>query len=355
MRVFFFTGTGNSYWASKKIGAMANAEGKPCSVIPIDGLDPRGVDPPAGGTDELTGFIYPTHGFSLPWFMLRFIFLFPAGRGSVFLVNNRAGMKMGKIFTPGLSGIAVILPMLILAAKGYRIIGTLPLDTPSNWISIHPGLRSHIIDSIFERRERDVAKLWSRIGRGKYFFPAKFFIFLPLDLLVIQVSLAYMLFGRFILARSYVPDTSCDGCGICAQRCPVGAIRMHGKNPYWTHRCESCMRCSNICPKVSINSSVPLMILYTWVIMGISSYSGLFNFLWVRINMIVSPLDQILYYAFLWTLIMLLVYVQYIVVYLLRRFKPFNRIITYTTPVKFWRRYMAPGFRGRYDTPAAAD
>lgn len=42
---------------------------------------------------------------------------------------------------PGLSGLALILPALMLRLKGYRIKGLRPLDLPSNWISLHPGLR----------------------------------------------------------------------------------------------------------------------------------------------------------------------------------------------------------------------
>jgi len=346
MRIYFFTGTGNSYWASRKLEEYATADGLDCRITPIDGLGKKEIT--AILPDEMTGFVYPTHGFSLPWYMLKFIIMFPPGKGYVFLVNSRAGMKMGKLFTPGLSGIAVLLPMIILLAKGYRIIGTVPLDTPSNWISIHPGLKPAIVSSIFEKRKKDLERLWSGISKGKYHFPLKFFILLPLDILVIQISFAYMIFGRFILARSYIPDNKCDGCGICAAHCPVGAIRMHGDNPYWTHRCESCMRCSNICPKSSINSSVPVMILYSWVIFRIAAYNGLFNFLWIRLNAIVKPFDYILYYMILWVAVLLLVYIQYLVIYYVRRSVFINRIITYTTPMKYWRRYIAPGFKGEY-------
>ena len=346
MRIYFFTGTGNSYWASEYLNKLATGDGFISGTYPIDRMgrsDIRAIEP-----GPLTGFIYPTHGFSPPWYMLKFIIMFPPGKGNVFLVNNRAGMKMGKLFTPGLSGIAVLLPMIILLAKGYRIIGTLPLDTPSNWITVHPGLRPVIVSSIFEKRKKDIDRLWSRISTGRYHFPLKFFILLPLDILVIQISIAYMLFGRFILARSYIPDNKCDGCGICAEHCPVGAIRMHGPNPYWTHRCESCMRCSNICPKKSINSSIPLMILYSWVIFRIAHYNGLFNFLWVRLSGIVEPLDDVLYWMILWMATLLLVYIQYVVIYFARRSLFFSRIIAFSTPMKYWRRYIAPGFRGKY-------
>ncbi len=46
-------------------------------------------------------------------------------------------------------------------------------------------------------------------------------------------------------------DKSCSQCGLCAGRCPVGAISR--KNPERTNkdRCISCMRCVSICPQHS--------------------------------------------------------------------------------------------------------
>jgi hypothetical protein len=49
-------------------------------------------------------------------------------------MNTRAGVKLGQLFLPGLSGIALLLAAVVLMAKGYSIAGMRPIDMPSNWL-----------------------------------------------------------------------------------------------------------------------------------------------------------------------------------------------------------------------------
>jgi ferredoxin len=346
LSIYFMTGTGNSYWSAIRFSEIA---AESCSSVNIYPTGPVKHKVSAHNNDnDIIGFSYPTHGFSLPWHMLKFIFRFPRGKGRVVLMNNRAGMKMGKLFTPGISGMAILLPILILIIKGYRIHGILPMDTPSNWISIHPGIRSRVVNSIFARRDKEISKLWAKISENKMYFPGKFFILLPLDIFLIPISLGYMFFGRFMLARTYLADLSCDGCALCASRCPVSAIKMVNNRPWWTYKCESCMRCANICPQKSINSSLPLMIVYSILIFKIGD-TEIFSNLLSRIADKASIIpEKLIYYLMLWIITITATWSFYFIVFYLNRLIPFNHLFALTTPMKYWRRYIAPGFKGIY-------
>ena len=78
----------------------------------------------------------------------------------------------------------------------------------------------------------------------------------------ITVKLAGGVFGELNLAGSHgtykevgpIPfkpegNDNCDGCGICASGCPVGAIDKADPRKTDKAICISCMRCRDICPK----------------------------------------------------------------------------------------------------------
>ena len=165
--IYYISGTGNAKASSEWIADEARKRGMKSVVQQIDRLENITLPDPA--EKPLIGFAFPTHGFNAAPIMLRFIAAFPRGVcKKIFLLNTRAGMKMYKIFMPGVSGIALILPAFILAVKGYKCIGFRPVDLPSNWIPLHPGIRKKVIDSIFDRCERIVRNFANKNSiRGK--------------------------------------------------------------------------------------------------------------------------------------------------------------------------------------------
>lgn len=338
---YYFSGTGNSLCASRWIAENASKAGVKAKIQAIDRFDRHSIPKPA--PDSLLGFAYPTHGFNVPWYMLKFMLYFPRGNNPVYLLNTRAGMKLGPWYTPGLSGIAILLPMLLLSLKGYHIRGVLPLDMPSNWISIHPGLFPHTVDDIVSHCRGIVDRFSSALLADRRSFPLIFWLFLPLDLALLPISLLYFAIGRFFLAKTFFASWRCNGCGICAECCPVGAVRILDGRPYWSFYCESCMRCMNICPPqaietahtmaalmIAITSSIPVSIFLNRLLAGSGVEMTGVGF-W-SVEQIIS-----------WLLTLAIIYVVYALLFALLRNPWINRIFVYTSLTFYWARYKAPG------------
>lgn len=48
-------------------------------------------------------------------------------------------------------------------------------------------------------------------------------------------------------------DNKCIGCGICERVCPVNNIKIENEKPIWLHKCEMCFACDEWCPQKAIH------------------------------------------------------------------------------------------------------
>lgn len=257
--IYYISGTGNARKSSEWIADEASKRGMKVIVQKIDRLE--NIEFPTSAERALIGFAFPTHGFNAAPIMLKFIAGFPSGLSrESFVLNTRAGMKLSRLFMPGISGVALILPALMLLIKGYRCIAMKSVDLPSNWIPLHPGLKKKVVDSIFIHCEGIVRKFANKLLDGTKVYSG--LLSLPLDLLLIPIALGYYVGGRFFLAKTFIANSNCDNCGLCIKECPTSSIRLVENRPYWKLTCESCMRCLNHCPKKAIESAHGMAVIF---------------------------------------------------------------------------------------------
>jgi Pyruvate/2-oxoacid:ferredoxin oxidoreductase delta subunit len=336
--IYYLSGTGNALTGARWMSENAEKKGVSSQLIPID----RQIDPfvPELNGRTLIGFCYPTHGFGIPWAMLKFVWRFPKVKhAKVFISNTRAGSKLSKIFLPGISGMAQWIAFIVLLLKGYGIKGLLPLDMPFNWISVHPGYRKKVVESMFMHCHAVVDRFMDRLLSGKRYYHYYVFVFLPFDLALAPIMIAYQMYGRFLFAKMFVATDKCNACGICVEKCPVNAIRMYGAKPYWTLNCESCMRCINLCPEKAVQVSHLLATIIILAMSAIPFYLLIFEVFNKFPGRAFSTLD---FFAE-WGLKLLLFVIIYWFVYLLMKFRFFSFIFEYTSLTRYWRRYRAPG------------
>jgi len=333
--VYYFSGTGNSANVARWMAEIAQSKNMETELINIAHINRLHI--PVPPEDALVAFCSPVHGFNYPPVMQAFIRRFPKGKNPVLLLNTRAGMLIGKWITPGLSGITFYFSALMLWIKGYRTNAMFPVDLPSNWISVHPGLNDRTVKFLHDRnKERITAFANITLEGGKEFRSVREIV---LDILVSPISLGYFLVGRFLFAKTYYASTACTGCDLCIKQCPVHAIKMVDNRPFWTYKCESCMHCMSFCPYKAIETAhgaiIGFMLLFSLVV-------------WSAIELSFGKalhLDNEIVNFIVKTGLMLgLLAIWYRILHFLLRYKWFNKLMTLTslTFYKFWgRRYQA--------------
>ena len=338
LHIYYFSGTGNSYHVCRQIEEKAIKLGCKTEISNISKIDRISIS--HSPDDTLIGFVSPTHGFNFPPIMMHFLFRFPKGNGNpVFVVNTRAGMKMGKIFLPGLSGTAQYLYALLLKLKGYKVLGMQCIDLPSNWISLHPGIKQTVINSIVERCDKRIDLFANKILNNKKSLQA--LRDFPQDIMISPLSVLYYLFGRFFFAKSFYANRNCDRCDICMKTCPVNAIRIIDNRPYWTHHCESCMQCMNNCPRRAIQTAhgfIAGLIYIVYVLLTVFIYSRFSDETTIFGTLSNHPLARPVISS---TVFISALFIGYRIFHLLLKFGTFEKLINYTsfTYFKFWRRY----------------
>jgi ferredoxin len=63
--------------------------------------------------------------------------------------------------------------------------------------------------------------------------------------------------GRLVLkgidSLAFAANADCNGCGVCAQICPMYNIELVDDRPRWADRCASCFACLHWCPRQAIS------------------------------------------------------------------------------------------------------
>lgn len=339
--LYFMSGTGNSFRAAAWMGAAARKWGAADRVIPLVKGNPAAQT--GNGNESLIGLVFPVHGFTAPWPVIRFALQLPRSRGThALVVATRGGTKIGPVFLPGMEGTAVYLIALILVLKGYRVRGVMGLNMPSNWMTLHWGLSPENVQAILSRSNVKAVGYMERIFAGECCFGG--WAELLLGLILLPISLGYLALGRFYLAKLLYASANCTGCGLCVASCPFGGVKMReGKlrRPYWTFHCESCMRCMGFCPAKAVEASHPLAVvlygiivlpapacLMQWLSKSLSPLAGL-NTGWMM-----------LWFSYLYALAS--IYLGYRLFSILLRHKTVNRLFTCITLTHYYRRYHEP-------------
>jgi len=330
IKIFYFSGTGNSKQISLWFSELAVERNIDCQLFDIAKTDVKSID--YVNPEDFVIIIAPIHGFNYPKITLDFICGFPKGKNRIALMCTGGGVRIGRYVTPGLAGAAFMFSSAILRRKGYKITGQIIFDMPANWISLHFAMSKKSAQLVFEKNLKLVKKHFEKLYDGKNDFAARKRIIA--DIIVGLPSFAYLFWGRFFMSKTLYASHKCNNCNLCIKKCPVQAIKILSQRPFWTVKCESCMKCMNICPVRAIEAAHGLVILvfYLWIT-GSAILMGLLPSFFHHWLVAFLTFDMFLFFGLLFLL--------YRFQHLLLKNRIVAKIISFTslTYYKFWGRY----------------
>ncbi len=225
MKIFYFTSTGNSLAFAKQFDAELY------SIPQLLNIEGNLIF-----EDDVIGFVFPTYAFTVPKLVLDFLERISLKSSYTFVVTTNEGGTGGTLSQ--FVKLARKKNININYANSLTTIGNyLPLsamentNTPSN-VQKADILSKSIVKDISDRK--DLIKSRSII----------------LSSLAPAISRLYDKYAKDT-AKSFVVESHCTNCGICAKVCPKKNITVTDTVRF-NSKCISCYGCTHNCPQNAI-------------------------------------------------------------------------------------------------------
>lgn len=231
--ILYFSGTGNSAYAAKRIGKEINEE-----VFNLfEKL--RSRDFSEIYSDGPWVIAAPAYAWRIPRLLQEWLEKTKlAGNRDIYFVMTCGGSigNAGKYLEK------------LCISKGMNYLGCCGIVMPENYLAMFSTPDKEKALEIIERAEEKMDAAASVIKKGEAF---------PQPLLTAQDKLNSglvntLFYPMFVHAKKFYAADNCVSCGKCAKVCPLNNIELENGRPVWGKDCTHCMACISRCPREAI-------------------------------------------------------------------------------------------------------
>ena len=223
--IFYFTGTGNSYAAALQLSLRLHEE-----AVSIAECMKSGKTAFAPKEGETATFVFPVYYGGLPSIVRDFI--------AALSFEPMPAYVCGVLTYGGIPADAAGMLEKDLAAKGIALDAAFLVKMPANYAVLYEPTKEEAQGPLLEAAAEEMEHICEKIGKRES---------VPVESprrMRAATSVMYRLYDKARRTAPFHTNDKCVHCGICAGRCPVGAIEMIDGTPTWVKdRCVFCMSC----------------------------------------------------------------------------------------------------------------
>jgi len=230
MTIYYFSGTGNSYFVSKIIAQKINEN---VQIVPIGYAYKNAL---FNTNEESIGFIYPSYAYGLPKIVRQFVKKLNIKCAEYVFSIVTYGSKPGSVHG-GLNR--------LLKKKKIKLNYAAGIKSVENFVPMFKMADEEKTKILIEHTENAAGEIAEDIkNRVQNKFKIRF-ILMPL------ISGIFNVFATKLLPK-FFRVKGCNACGLCKRVCPMFNIDIIKNKPKFKRNCNVCTACMQACPKKAI-------------------------------------------------------------------------------------------------------
>ncbi len=231
--ILFFTGTGNSEYAARRIGRVTGET--PVSLV--NRIRSRDTSPLESETPWV--ICAPIYAWQMP----RIV------RDHIAATELRGSRDVYFVLTcGGDTGNADKYARKLCESKGLRFRGMAKAVMPENYIAMFSAPDEEEARRIIEKAVPGIDGAAELIKEGRDLPPVKKGVLAGF----LSAAVNRGFYASAIKDRDFFATDACISCGLCAEVCPLGNIELRDGRPVWKGTCTQCMSCICRCPVQAI-------------------------------------------------------------------------------------------------------
>ncbi len=224
--IYYFSGTGNSEYAAKKLAVKTGDR----AVNIADVMNGKAEIE----KDDITGIVFPVYFWGLPEIIKRFAKELKGKLGGYVYAVITCGANTGSADK--------MLEKLLERKLDYSF----SLKMPDNYVVLYNPCEKEKAVRFLRHSDKELDEICEDVNRreskraGSTGGELKS-LFVP------------YLYDFFRTTSKFFADEKCTSCGLCERICPDGAIEIKNGKPVWIKsKCQHCTACINRCPAKAI-------------------------------------------------------------------------------------------------------